>query len=1022
MPELISLKNDPARQGFLTERKQERAERLFVQVRFPDGLQWVPVDQIEPVADSLSPIDWLEQRKLARPVDLRRTLTHVKLSGRLADIIYSMEATNTDFYAYQFKPVIKILESPNNGILIADEVGLGKTIEAGLVWTELRSRFDMRRMLVLCPAALREKWWRELSNKFGVDAHICDAAEVLQRFRDEEAQARGFVLIASVQGLRPPRNWEDDQNNAATAELARFLSSQEHEQPLLDLLVIDEAHHLRNPETKNNKLGQLARDVAEYLILLTATPVHNRNEDLFSLLRFLDPDTFLTNDIFKHILEANEPLVHMRDHVLRSTMDAQGLHNLLNQVRRNPLFDKNRQLASIEENGITPELLTDRNARSRLAYQLERASLWAHVVTRTLKRDVKEWRVWREPFSEAVMLAPVEEEFYSLVTEVVEEYAFDRDTSAGFLLIQPQRQMTSSMAASLRLWQRKLVELEDGDEDNNSQLGPLVTEIVLRSRDYVELEQLIRVDTKYIRLRKILKELLDKSPVEKIVVFSSFRATLDYLAERLIEDGISCTTLKGGQSETNDVTIQRFSAQDGASVLLSSEVGAEGVDLQFSRMLINYDLPWNPMRLEQRIGRIDRLGQKAEKVLIWNIFYDNTIDSRIYRCLYEKLDLCRRALGDFEEILGDHIRKLTLDLLRLTPDQQEKRIEQTAQALANLRLEETNLEENAAHLIAHGDYILRHVHAARELSRWISGDDLRRYVFDYLKLYYPDTELMSDGADSSTCKIRLAKEARTGLASFVDRKRFAVRTKLTLDQTIRCRFKNHIGGAANRSEETITQFHPLVRWISHNIEADEKQTTPAVALVLSYDAHELAGRFEPGIYVLAAALWSFQALQDTEKLAYAAAPLNASADFLEPDNSERLAVAAIASGKDWLEARNTLDFDLAYQVAKDLFGHLYNGFEEFSRDLQNRNEDRADVQIRTLEQHLKNKKEQLENPLQGYREKKQGAFVKKMTEGKIRKLEERISQRRAQIEEKRKILSRSREIAVAVIAIQLASQ
>src|SRR5690606_10948814 len=111
----------------------------------------------------LSPLDMLESRRLGRPIDLRRTLTHVKLSGRLANVIYSMEATNTDFYAYQFKPVLKILESPSNGILIADEVGLGKTIEAGLIWTELRSRFDMRRLLVLCPAALREKWRRELS-------------------------------------------------------------------------------------------------------------------------------------------------------------------------------------------------------------------------------------------------------------------------------------------------------------------------------------------------------------------------------------------------------------------------------------------------------------------------------------------------------------------------------------------------------------------------------------------------------------------------------------------------------------------------------------------------------------------------------------------------------------------------------------------------------------------------------------------------------------------------------------------
>jgi hypothetical protein len=185
-----------------------RRDRRLLQVQFADGVRWVPEAQVELVRDArLSPLDMLQAKKLGRPVDLWRTLTHVKLSGRLADVIYSMEATNTDFYAYQFKPVIKILESPANGILIADEVGLGKTIEAGLIWTEPRSRFDMRRLLVLCPAALREKWRRELSGKIGVAAQICDARDALNMLRDEDSQARGFALIASTQGLLPPRVW-----------------------------------------------------------------------------------------------------------------------------------------------------------------------------------------------------------------------------------------------------------------------------------------------------------------------------------------------------------------------------------------------------------------------------------------------------------------------------------------------------------------------------------------------------------------------------------------------------------------------------------------------------------------------------------------------------------------------------------------------------------------------------------------------------------------------------------------------
>jgi superfamily II DNA or RNA helicase len=1030
MPEMdpVRLLNDPTRVGFLTGREQMRRGRRLLQVQFADGVRWIPEAQLESVrGQRLSPLDMLEAKKLGRPVDLRRTLTHVKLSGRLADVIYSMEATNTDFYAYQFKPVIKILESPANGILIADEVGLGKTIEAGLIWTELRSRFDMRRLLVLCPATLRDKWERELRKKIGVAATVCNARDVLNILRDEDSRARGFALIASTQGLRPPRDWEEDTNKKATAELARFLRSMESEPRLLDLLVIDEAHHLRNPETQTNELGQLAKNVAEYTILLTATPIHNRNEDLFSLLHLLDPDTFTRPEVFAQILEANKPLVRARDLVLGPNVDAGELRALLENARSHPLLRSNRQLSMIEETDLVPEHLQRRDVRSRLAYRLETVNLLAHVVTRTRKRDVKEWRVLREPIPEFVDLDLDEKKFYDLVTGVVVEYALQRDANDRFLLAQPQRQMTSCIAASLRAWQRKLVELEeseetgeaDEDEERRSALGPLVTEIILRSRDYVELERLIQVDTKYGRLRTILAKFLRDHPKEKIVVFSSFCATLDYLAERLTSDGVSCIVLKGRQRETKDDIILRFSKPDGPSVLLSSEVGGEGIDLQFSWIVINYDLPWNPMRLEQRIGRVDRLGQKADKVLIWNILYKDTIDSRIYQRLYEKLDLCRSALGDFEEILGDAIRKLTLDLLsgHLSPQQQEQRIDQTAQALENLRLEEQHLEQDAANLVAYGDYILNQVQAARELNRWISGEDLQRYVLDHLRLHYQGCEVRQEAPASPIFEIQLSDRAKFDLAEFIRRHRLAFTTRLTSasSRPVRCRFENRVTGATSHSEEIISQFHPLVRMVSHRIRERDEQLTPAVALKLAPEA--IDGRLRPGTYVLAAALWSFQGLQDTEKLAYAAAPLDASGKLLEPELAERLAVAAVASGQDWLEARNVVDLELAYNVANHmLFAHLDEEYEAFSRELRARNEDRADVQIRTLEQHLRLQTARLQETLQKHRARGRESLVQ-ATEGRIRALESRVEQQRLRIESRRVVRSDNQDIAIAIIGI-----
>jgi len=417
----VRLTNDPTQVGILTGRRKMQGPRVMLQVQFANGVRYCPESQLEFIEDiRLSPLDMLETERLARPIDLRRTLTHVKLAGRLADVIYSMEATNTDYYAYQFKPVVKILESPSNGILIADEVGLGKTIEAGLIWTELRSRFDMRRLVVLCPAALREKWRFELSQKMGVSAQICDARDALEVLKDDYLHDRGFAIIGSLQGLRPPRGWEyDPAIKTPAAELARFLSERESHDRLTDLLVIDEAHHLRNQETKNNELGKLFKNVSEYNVFLTATPIHNRNDDLYSLLRLLDPDTFNRMDVFKQIIEANKPLIKARDLVLGSKLNYHQLKNHISEARRHSLLKTNRQLMVLEETEFTTEQLNSREVRSRLAYRLETVNLLSHVVTRTRKRDVDEARVIREPFAELVDLEPVEEKFYNLVSEVV---------------------------------------------------------------------------------------------------------------------------------------------------------------------------------------------------------------------------------------------------------------------------------------------------------------------------------------------------------------------------------------------------------------------------------------------------------------------------------------------------------------------------------------------------------------------------------------------------------------------------
>jgi len=353
----------------------------------------------------------------------------------------------------------------------------------------------------------------------------------------------------------------------------------------------------------------------------------------------------------------------------------------------------------------------------------------------------------------------------------------------------------------------------------------------------------------------------------------------------------------------------------------------------------------------------------------------------------------------------------------LSDQQQEQRIDQTAQALENLRQEERRLEQEATHLVAYGDYILNQVQAARELNRWVNGNDIRRYVIDHLRLHYPGCELQQLEPGSLSFDIALSEKAKVDLAEFIRTNRLATGTRLTLatSMPIKCRFDNRVIGSPRRGEEAISQFHPLVRMISSRIMERDEQLTPAVALALT--ASEIDNLVVPGTYVFAVALWSFTGLQDIEKLAYAASPLRDGGAFLDPDVAERIVMDACEKGKDWLEAQSDVDLNSVYQIANDsLFARLDDEFEEYRQEVIAKNDDRADIQLHTLEQHLEQQNYMLQEVLQKHRLHGRESLAR-ATEGRIQALQSRVEQRRMKIESRRAIRSQSKEIALAVIRV-----
>lgn len=1012
----VRLKNNPSLIGVLTGNERTRGDKRLVQVLFPDGSQYCPEDKLEPVPEIPDdPLDLLKCGKFEGVKNLRRTLTHVRLTGNLANVIYSMEATKADFYAYQFKPIIKILNSPSNGILIADEVGLGKTIEAGLIWTELRTRFDLKRLFVVCPAVLREKWKFELETKFGISPQVLNARETLEAFQrlQNEPAYEDFAAIGSMQGLR------------ISDDLFEFLDSFESEQNIIDLLIIDEAHYMRNPG-RTRQLGNYFRKASAYIALLSATPVHLRNSDLHSLLRLLDEDTFDREDAFERILKANKPLIVARDAVLRQNLTSQEFINLIKAALNSQLLQNNRQLKELCLNPPTTTQLAERSYRSRLAYQLENINLLSHVITRTRKRDVTEWRVLREPRTLAVGMTELEERFYQQVTNAIRAFCISsRNMPEQLLVVMPQRMVSSSMPAALRNWMLKneireeevFEGLGETTTDINKQLGPLTQELVRIANQLGSYQELYKNDSKFKQLSESLVHFLNDHPQEKIVVFSFFRGTLDYLAERLDSLGISNIVLKGGGSSEDKVEVlKKFADPFGPSILLSSEVGSEGVDLQFCRVLVNYDLPWNPMRIEQRIGRLDRLGQKAPKISIWNFYFKNTIDERMYVRLLNRIKIFESALGGLELMLGEFIQKLTMDLFsqHLTTEQEQERIDQTAQAINNLRQEEEHLEQEATHLIAHGDYILHEIQAAHDLRRWITGEDLYLYVRDFIQQQYPGCEIKQRKVNSFDFDIRLSNDLKVNIEQF-SRTNHLLQSRLIQNSypTVYCRFDNKIVNYEKRIE-TINQFHPLVRFITHEIKHKDLSFNPAVSILL--DINHLPSVYSSGVYAFAIQQWSVQGLQNLEQLFFVAVNIETPGQILEREESERLILIASQSGVDWIGADNMIDIELVYQIINDkCLVQADTSFDNYIRDLKNQNEDRADIQATTIAIHRDSQLTKLEKQLRIYQEK--GSKLVKATEGRIRAFGDRMEQKLLQIEKRRAIIFSKKDICVGLIKV-----
>ncbi|WP_299018074.1 SNF2-related protein [uncultured Photobacterium sp.] len=1025
----VRVKNSPDRIGVMNLSKTRGdGKKKKVLVHFNDGkAEYFFEKYLEPIIEQETPEDLIAKGQFAGIDQLRLCLTFERLNGRLANLIYSMESTNTDFYPFQFKPVLNFLNSPSGGLLIADEVGLGKTIEAGLIWTEVRARFDAKRLLIVCPAMLREKWRDEMQLRFGLKPQIADASEVLTTLKKhEKGVIHEFCLIASMQGLRPRRRWKnEDETLDAASQLSRYLDENELSDPLFDMVIIDEAHYLRNTESMTSKLGRILRPVTSNLLLLSATPVQTKQSDLFTLLNIIDETSFLSEHHFDAMLRANTPLLQLKDDLSQGKVTKASYESLLRTAARSNLFSRNRQLKQLVEDIPSQKELEDNNTRSRLLNQIDRINLLSSVVSRTRKRDVHEQRVIRDPISEVIEMTPLEQQLYTDVTEQVRCYCARHNAFEGFLLATPQRQLCSSMPAAIRSWRKKAniqnqdieLDIEDPENTANPNIGPLISALLQTIEKYSDLDELTINDTKLNRLKSVLNDFYKAYPDEKVVLFSYYRETLYYLEERLKEEGISSIVLVGGMKESKHEIIKRFRSDTSARILLSSEVASEGVDLQFCRVLLNYDLPWNPMKVEQRIGRIDRLGQKSSKITIWNLFYGQTIDQKIYQRLLMRLGIFESAIGSMEGVIGDEIKKMSIALLKdhLNAEEEIERIEQTEQALANLKRQNEILENEAAGLVAHGDFILNRVKAAKELQRYVTNKDLYLFFCSVLNKYFPGSQVIEKKSDNViNCDIELTTDAKMEISEYFQANKHE-RSILSRESNGRTKvvFDNQQIATKDR-RISIGQFHPIIKFLLNKKHNNRDINNSPVAIMLPSIA---VPEIKKNTYAFIVTRWAVEGVSTIEQLEYALCNLS-SKKLYTGSIAEKVINLSLSDGSNWIDASRELD-DVNHIInyIDECDDELDSRYNEFINQMKLSNIDRADVQIFNVEQHYGRKIERLQNFI-AERDRIGNTKMRAAYIGKLNKLKERKLSLIEKYEGKKEITHEKSKVVIGVINIR----
>jgi len=683
---------------------------------------------LEPVFDvEESVLEDFTAGKVGTHEDYRLFQTWLRLSKPIESNLYSYLGSKTLFNPYQFKPLLRFLSANSEErLFIADEVGVGKTIEAGIIMKELmaRGRLDYRSpILIVCPVSLGPKWIKEMKERFGFHFHLHDGdslKHMLKTVMKEGIFPQGYLF--SIVGLQLLRREE-------YLSILRELDSRRSE-PLFELVIIDEAHHMRNQETDSNELGNILSSMTEAMLMLSATPLNLRNEDLFNQIHILNPSAFPDAETFEALQSPAIRLNRLTKLTAENKTDSfKEILFVLAQFGNDPLGQPIISHPTVQGFINRLQELSPLSAEEAAGYQRLFVSLSPlyYSFTRTRKREALEHQVYREAHELPIRLSGRELEFQDEVLEVIKKHYVSQeiDPFALGLVMNIHRRMISScipaMIQYLR-WSiaegRVLTETNTFDEaEDDSQVGTTALDLDLK-HEFMKLAEKARAietnDSKYSQFKQMLQKIIANPETPQVMVFSFFIRTLEYLERRLRADGFTVEVIHGEvpiQSKNGirgrDQIMQDFE-RGKFQILLSSEVGGEGLDFQYCHAIINYDLPYNPMRVEQRIGRVDRFGQKANKVIVANLFIKGTVDEEIYDRLYRRIRLVEDGVGSLEPILGRELADLQTAIIAgtFTEEQKEEMQRRMEEHIASAKIEMEEFEKSRRELLS-DDYMVK---------------------------------------------------------------------------------------------------------------------------------------------------------------------------------------------------------------------------------------------------------------------------------------------------------------------------